>query len=427
MAKGSVRKKGKKWYYRFYIEDKNGRHVQKEYVGTESKSETEKLLRKAMENYEEKNFVSSNTNITLKQLLDIWIEEELKISNLSNGTISSYISVTSQIKKYPIASKKIKNINSDQLQKFMDFLVFGGEKYDGTMIDGYSIDYIHNFSSILQNAFKFAVFPKNYISFNPMQYVKIRRQNENNQLFNSAVSDGQNACITHEQFLDLVEYLTRTNKNALLPFQIAYYSGLRLGEVCGLVWNDIDLEQNIITVQRSVSYDNYRKKLELGPVKRNKTRTVNFGNTLHEILKKEKRLQHQRKIILGEELKSNYYIISKEKNRTFYDLYSFFQKDVPSRSYRLISFVCIRNDGLLERPATIEAVCRRIRKDLPGMTDFRFHTLRHTFTTNLIARGAAAKDVQELLGHSDIHTTMNIYAHSTNDSKRRSVELLEDL
>ena len=401
MAKGSVRKKGKKWYYRFYIEDKNGRHVQKEYVGTESKSETEKLLSKAMENYEEKNFVSSNTNITLKQLLDIWIEEELKISNLSNGTISSYISVTSQIKKYPIASKKIKNINSDQLQKFMDFLVFGGEKYDGTMIDGYSIDYIHNFSSILQNAFKFAVFPKNYISFNPMQYVKIRRQNENNQLFNSAVSDGQNACITHEQFLDLVEYLTRTNKNALLPFQIAYYSGLRLGEVCGLVWNDIDLEQNIITVQRSVSYDNYRKKLELGPVKRNKTRTVNFGNTLHEILKKEKRLQHQRKIILGEELKS--------------------------RSYRLISFVCIRNDGLLERPATIEAVCRRIRKDLPGMTDFKFHTLRHTFTTNLIARGAAAKDVQELLGHSDIHTTMNIYAHSTNDSKRRSVELLEDL
>ena len=57
MAKGSVRKKGKKWYYRFYIEDESGNRVQKEYPGTESKSETEALLRRAMEDYEEKLLV----------------------------------------------------------------------------------------------------------------------------------------------------------------------------------------------------------------------------------------------------------------------------------------------------------------------------------------------------------------------------------
>ena len=44
MAKGSVRKKGKKWYYRFYVEDASGNLVQKEYAGTESKSETEKQV-----------------------------------------------------------------------------------------------------------------------------------------------------------------------------------------------------------------------------------------------------------------------------------------------------------------------------------------------------------------------------------------------
>ena len=54
MAKGSVRKKGKKWYYRFYVEDASGNLVQKECVGTESKSETEKLLRQAMDDYEKK-------------------------------------------------------------------------------------------------------------------------------------------------------------------------------------------------------------------------------------------------------------------------------------------------------------------------------------------------------------------------------------
>lgn len=61
MAKGSVRKKGKKWYYRFYIEDASGNLVQKEYAGTESKSETEKLLRQAMDDYESKNSLPKRT------------------------------------------------------------------------------------------------------------------------------------------------------------------------------------------------------------------------------------------------------------------------------------------------------------------------------------------------------------------------------
>lgn len=58
MAKGSVRKKGKKWYYRFYVEDASGNLVQKEFAGTESKSETEKMLRKAMEDYDAKKFLA---------------------------------------------------------------------------------------------------------------------------------------------------------------------------------------------------------------------------------------------------------------------------------------------------------------------------------------------------------------------------------
>lgn len=89
MAKGSVRKKGKKWYYRFYIEDESGRQVQREFAGTENKSKTEALLRKAMEDYEEKKFVAKFENATVAMLLDMWVEEELKPSNLSNGTLMS--------------------------------------------------------------------------------------------------------------------------------------------------------------------------------------------------------------------------------------------------------------------------------------------------------------------------------------------------
>ncbi len=70
MAKGSVRKKGKKWYYRFYVEDQSGNLVQKEYAGTESKSETEKLLRQAMDDYENKRFVAKTDNLTVGDLLN---------------------------------------------------------------------------------------------------------------------------------------------------------------------------------------------------------------------------------------------------------------------------------------------------------------------------------------------------------------------
>ena len=56
---------------------------------------------------------------------------------------------------------------------------------------------------------------------------------------------------------------------------------------------------------------------------------------------------------------------------------------------------------------------------------FHFHQLRHTFTSNLLSNGATPKDVQELLGHADVSTTMNIYAHSTREAKRSSARLLD--
>ena len=75
MAKGSVRKKGKKWYYRFYVEDASGNLVQKEFAGTENKSETEKLLRQAMEDYEAKRFVAKAENI---EIGDDKVKEEIE-------------------------------------------------------------------------------------------------------------------------------------------------------------------------------------------------------------------------------------------------------------------------------------------------------------------------------------------------------------
>ena len=70
-------------------------------------------------------------------------------------------------------------------------------------------------------------------------------------------------------------------------------------------------------------------------------------------------------------------------------------------------------------------MCRSAAKKVEGLAGFHFHCLRHSYTSNLIANGASLKDVQELLGHSDVSTTMNVYAHSTREAKRSSARLLD--
>ena len=106
--------------------------MQKEFPGTESKAETEALMRKAMEDYEEKKFVAKSENVTVGTLLDQWVEEELKPGNLSNGTVMAYQGTVNRIKQYPIGERKLKTVTADHLQAYIDFLSFGGTNPDGT-------------------------------------------------------------------------------------------------------------------------------------------------------------------------------------------------------------------------------------------------------------------------------------------------------
>ena len=280
MAKGSVRKKGKKWYYRFYVEDESGNRIQKELPGTENKNETESLLRKAMEEYENQKLISKAANLTLNEMLDMWIAEELKPSG-------------------------------------------------------------------------------------------------------------------------------------------------RIGEVCALTWQGIDLKEQYLTVRRSVSYNNTRHKTEIGPTKRKKIRTVDFCDTLADILKKAKTEQQHDRKQYGELYRKNYYIEVIEKSRSYFELYSLGQPDVVPEGYKELSHVCTKPDGSYESVRAVTSITKSTAKKVAGIEDFHFHLFRHTYTSNLLSRGATPKDVQELLGHSDVSTTMNIYAHATRDSKKASARLLD--
>ena len=234
-GKRICKKKGKKWYYRFYVEDASGNLVQKECVGTESKSETEKLLRQAMDDYEKKKFVAKAENLTVGQLLDVWAEEELKTGTLSNGTVENYLGTIRNIKKHPLAERKLKNVTSEHLQSFFDLLSFGGVHPDGKERKGYSKDYIHSFSAVMQQSFRFAVFPKQYITFNPMQYIKLRYQTDEVDLFSDEDMDGNVQPISREDYERLLAYLQKkepsrntSNPDSLLC-RASYWRSLRFG------------------------------------------------------------------------------------------------------------------------------------------------------------------------------------------------------
>ena len=428
MAKGSVRKKGKKWYYRFYVEDASGRLIQKEFVGTESKSETEKLLRQAMDEYDSKKFIATAETITLAELLDNWAEEELKPGSLSNGTVRYYLHTIGRIKKHPISKRKLVSITSEQLQALLDLVTFGGKEGDLDTGKGYTKDYVNTFSAILKQSFRYAVFPKKYITFNPMQYVKIRKRKSTADLFETeADCESKTKPLTVQMYKDLISYMEIHHPDAVLPVQISYYTGLRIGEVAGLTWQDINLEERYLAVRRSVARSGLRGKDEIGPTKRSKIRVVDFGDKLAKILQEARKQQKVNEKEYGPLYQNCYFKEVHENNRIYYEYYPFDGNTEVSEEYQRIDFVCRRKDGTLMRPCTLDVICKYSSKRVPGLEGFHFHTLRHTFTTNLLRSGASPKDVQEMLGHEQVSTTMNHYAHGDRESKKASAKLLDQL
>ena len=93
----------------------------------------------------------------------------------------------------------------------------------------------------------------------------------------------------------------------------------------------------------------------------------------------------------GELYHKNYYREVKDKNRVYYEFYHLDGTENVPEDYKEISFVCLRPDGSLELPSTLGIVCRKIAQKLDGFEGFHFHQLRHTYTSNLLANGAAPK------------------------------------
>lgn len=113
-----------------------------------------------------------------------------------------------------------------------------------------------------------------------------------------------------------------------------------------------------------MTYDHRRKKTEIGPTKRNKIRTVDFGEKLTEILKAALQEQQDNRKKYGDLYKQNYCLKVKEKNRDHYELYSEEIGEQLPQGHISFDLVCTREDGRFVRTQQVDYICHKLSKEI---------------------------------------------------------------
>lgn len=176
-----------------------------------------------------------------------------------------------------------------------------------------------------------------------------------------------------------------------LAVLIGLYTGMRLGEISALRWNDIDWERQTITVRRTV-----------------------------QRIRKPSATEGTKKTELTEGTPKSH------KSRRVIPLTPYLFSLLSERYQETVSSYIIGNSERPSDPRKLQRQFASIAKEL-GLRDVHFHTLRHTFATRLLELGTDIKTVSVLLGHSSARITLDFYAHSLIDQQREAVNRLSKL
>ncbi|MDB0810550.1 tyrosine-type recombinase/integrase [Phocaeicola vulgatus] len=185
----------------------------------------------------------------------------------------------------------------------------------------------------------------------------------------------------HRKILDHIQsHFTFTG----LGIYISLSTGLRIGEICALKWNDINITEGTITVSRTIEriymVEGEKKHTELvisSPKTKNSCREIPMSKELLAIVKPLKKI-----------VNDNFYVLTNDEHPT------------EPRTYRNYY------NGLMEKL---------------GIPKLKYHGLRHSFATRCIEAGCDYKTVSVLLGHSNISTTLNLYVHPNMEQKKRCI------
>ncbi|MCI5996142.1 MAG: site-specific integrase [Blautia sp.] len=416
---GGVRKRGTKWYYYFDAGKIGGKRNRIERVGGNTKKEAEAALAAAINEYNNAGTVFEASEVTVSDYFDQWYELSCK-PNLKYNTQVGYLRIIEGHLKPKFGKYKLKSITPAILQKYANDLKF----------NGYSKSHIVGILTVFQAAMDYAVEPLHYISQNPMKSVKFPKVEKKPR---------ERIILTMDDWNRIIDRFESTRY--YIPLMIGFYTGLRISETFGLTWDDIDLKNRTLTVNKQIVKRNFgadvRKVVEqkgkreqrsswyfTTPKTPTSQRTIPFGETLYKALKKERAAQLENEIKYGEFY--TIHVLKKEKDEKGNEIFRVvpIQKCVDIQLPRT-RLICITENGQYTSTDSFKYCSRIIHREL--QLAFDYHSLRHTHATMLIEAGANVKNVQMRLGHTNIQTTLQTYVHDTEKMGEQSVELFEQI
>ena len=212
-------------------------------------------------------------------------------------------------------------------------------------------------------------------------------------------NDYQPVFLDAEELQHLFEVVKGTKLE--LPVLVAAFYGLRRGEVCGLKWDAIDFERDTITIKHIVTNAKIDGKCEIVCADRAKTKSsLRSLPLVSNIREKLLALREQQK----------------ENRRVCGNCYS--------KKYD--GYVFVDAMGNIFNPRSVTANFSKLLEQ-NGLRHIRFHDLRHSCASLLLANDVPLKQIQEWLGHSDIGTTANIYSHLDYKSKITSANVMDNI
>ena len=296
---------------------------------------------------------------TINQITEEWKEEKKKY--VKKSTYAAYqLLIQNHIKPY---FGDLYEVNEEKVQQF----VF--DKLDA----GLSEKTIRDIIIILKMILKFGI-KNGYLEYAQID-AKFPSKQEKKDLDVLSKAD-------QKKFM---EHLRNNFTFKNLGIFICLSTGMRIGEICGLRWCDVDTVEGVIkvrhTLQRIYIIEGETRHTELlldTPKTANSVRDIPMSSELLKMLKS-----------LNKVVNENYYVISNDI------------KPIEPRTYRNY----------------YKKLCKQL--DIP---ELKFHGLRHSFATRCIESKADYKTVSVLLGHSNISTTLNLYVHPNKEQKKKTID-----
>lgn len=326
--------------------------------------------------------VRNENQILFEEILNVWLEDVRQ-----THAISTYVKYTRIVKKHIQPYFKdvpLAQITPASLRQFSDDLkelakkskVFEGKKADFSMEDVYSHTMIQTAVMITNMAMKMA-FRRGLV--HEWNAVPCNRRKKRALV----------QVLSIEEQMKLEGYIKENWSQTGFGIYLCLYTGMRLGEICALKWENINIREGYLTVsstvQRlSVEQENGNNKSMLfvtPPKSETSMRRIPFPSFLAPALEQISKAASKDSFLL------------KSKSKAPMDPRTF--------QYQYKRFLC-----------------------KAGVPYYNFHTLRHTFATRCITSGMDPKTLSEILGHADIKITMDYYFHSSFEFKKNQIEKL---